>query len=327
MAGFAWGGPLRPEWVASDATWVVHVDAEALATSDLGVAALAHGAMIAHDELDELRQELGIDVTKDIFGVTAFGVDEDDSTFSVILEATTVIDQLLAKAPEQMGAAYSNITEGDKTIHKWSEDGEDFFAYVKNSATPDRRLVLVSMDLLRLRDGMMRLEAKAPGANVAAPLAAVRPGAGSILFLSASELPGMHDNDGPAAAMMQNAKGLIVDVGETNGQFTVRAEVDTGDVENATNLLSMAQGLIAMGRMAGASEPDAKQLLPLLNALALTADGAKLRLKFEHNSESLIGLMELMEEHHKGHHDHHHDHDAGDEEVEVEVKIESKTNN
>lgn len=325
MAGVAWGGPLRPEWVAPDATWVVHVDAEALAASNLGIAALAHGALLAHDELEELHQELGIDVTKDIFSVTAFGIDENDGTFAAILEATPVIDQLLAQAPEHLGAAYSNITEGDKTIHSWKQEGEEFFAYVKNSATPNRRLVLVSMDLLRLRDGMMRLEARAPGANVASPIANARPGAGSIVFLAANELPGLNDNDGPAAALMQNANGLVVDIGETNGQFTAHAELDTGDAETATNVLSMIQGFIAMGRMAGASEPEAKQFLPLLNALALTADGAKLNLNFQYSSQSLVGLMALINDHHEAHHRHGHDDNENENDVEVEVKVETKT--
>lgn len=314
LTGAAAAGPLRPEWVSPDATWVVHIDAEAAMRTELGQCLLDLGGGELRTEIGTLRDEIGIDPFTDVFSVTAFAAGEDDSTVGIIVEATTVVDDLLQRANE-FGEQYRSFTEGDKTIHTWQDDDKTVYAYVKNSAAPDRRLVLVSMDLLRLRSGMLRLEARGMGAEVPAPLENARPSAGSFLFVSASEMPGIEESDAPPLTLlMQNAKRALLDVGEAAGRFTARASLDTGNAQAAQDAVAMFQGFVAMGRMAASSEPDIQSMLPLLNGLNVSAADGTLLVRFEYDSASLMEMARSM------HAKEHGANDDGERDVEVKVK-------
>ncbi len=291
--GTAWsgalGGPLHPEWVAAEATWVAHFDAEAFFASTLGSGVLEFGGAMIAVELEEVRQEIGIDPLKDIFGLSAFGEGEDKSKVTIILEATPAIDGLLERAPE-MGEGYRKFTDGASTIHAWKDDDEEWFAFVTNGAAPDRRLVLISHDLMLLRAGMLRLGARE--GDVGSPaLRDARPEPGSIVFFAASTLPGLEDEDGPVAALLHNARGMVAQMGEVGGKLRINVSFDTGDAEQANNVMMMAQGLMALGRMAAASKPDLKEALPIFNAVRFAVTGSAFSVSMEYESRKILSIV------------------------------------
>ena len=73
----AQGGPLKPELVPAQATWFVHLDVEKLLASQVGAQLL--DAIKAEPkfsaQLDKIQATVGVDLRKDIKGLSLFGPD------------------------------------------------------------------------------------------------------------------------------------------------------------------------------------------------------------------------------------------------------------
>jgi hypothetical protein len=296
-AGTAQAGPLRPELVAPEATWLVHVDVEGIIASALGREIMAHheGHGDVQDVIAEIHGELGLDPTKDVKSVTAFGVDADDEEAVVLIDATEAVDQAMKKLPEQPG--YKTIVEGQQTIHSWTEGDDTQYVYVGPGAGAGDRLVLVSQDLEQVKSSMMRLIARGNGGKAVAALAGGGPKAGSLLFVSAGDLAALGDHGHEEASeIIKYAKSLRVDVGETAGKLFVDGVLVTPDAEAANNMSQVVAGLMALGRMAAAGEPQAKPALGLFDALKFQAEGASVKFQFSYDVQALLQTLSALDD-------------------------------
>ena len=108
----------------------------------------------------------------------------------------------------------------------------------------------------------------------------------------------------------------------------VEARVDTDRAEDANNMVQVAMGLMALGRMAAANEPEMQPLFKLMDGCKIGADGATLNASFKIDSNELANIVATLEEL-----DHEHDADNDDngdngnndkDEHEHRVRIEKK---
>ncbi len=283
-------GPLRPEFVGSHATWVVHFDVEALMGSSVGPFLLKEAPFEGGD-FDELR-ELGIDPVKDIKSITAFGADDNGEDATGILETTDAIDGAIAKVAAHADD-YQKIAEGNMVIHSWNDGDESWYLYTKPGAEAGRRLAVLAGSLERLRSAALTLERGA--GEKAKCLDGVRPRAGSVLFVSASQIPKALEEHEEASRVMKFARALVLDVGEAAQQIYADITLDTDGPDSATTLMQMALGLKAFGQMACAGEPEMAQICRLFDAIRVAADGAKVRGSFSFDCKALVEIAAQIE--------------------------------
>jgi hypothetical protein len=319
-AGAASAGPLMTERVLPDATWVVHIDIEAIVGSNFGRLMLDGpiGGEIRAEMSKDAMEELGIDPLKDLRAVTIFGHGEMEEQAVVVISATEAIDAPLSKLPAMVDG-YSEIREGNRVVRSWDDDGQKMYVYAAPGRALGERVVLFSGNIDELKRGMVRFEAA--GADVAPVIERKRPQAGSFFYFSADEIPNLiEDEDEPASAFLRYAQGITIDAGEHGNELSVEARVSTAGAEESNTMLQVVQGMVALGRIAASSEPDMQPLLKLADGFRAGADGAALNLSVRVDSAALQQAIQAMEAL-----DAQEDDDAADaDEGEVEIREQLK---
>lgn len=317
-AGSASAGPLMTERVLSDATWVVHIDIEAIVGSNLGRMMLDGpiGGEIRAELSQDAMEEIGIDPLKDLRGVTIFGRGEDEQQAVVVISATEAIDAPLAKLPA-MVENYSEIREGNRVVHSWDDGGQKMYVYAAPGKFAGERVVLFSGNVEELKRGMVRFEA--PAAEVAPVLERKRPQAGSFLYFSADELPEVIADGEEASAILRYAQAVTIDAGEVGNDLNVEARITTAGVDEANTMLQVVQGMMALGRMAATSEPDLQPLLKLADGFRAATDGAALNLSVRVDTAAIQQAIQAIESHHD-----HEDDDADEDAEEIEIRRQMK---
>ncbi len=283
-------GPLRPEHVGAHATWVVHFDVEGLMASSVGPF-LTKEAPFEGDDFDELRA-LGIDPIKDIKSLTAYGADDNGEDATGILESTEAIDEALAKISVEADD-YKKITEGDMVIHSWTDGDESWYVYTKPGREPGRRIAVLAGSLERLRAAALTLERG--GAAQARCLKEARPRAGSIFFVSASQIPAIAKEEEEVSRVLKFARAVVLDVGEEGQNLYTDLALDTDGQESATTLMQMAIGLKAFAQVACAGEPEAAGLCKFIEAIKVATEGVRVRVSFSIDVKALAEIAAQIE--------------------------------
>lgn len=319
LATAAIASPLKPEWVASDAEWVIHVDLDAAHASSVGKAVLTQ-IESAIDASEEFEAKMILAMAKQVKGVTLYGVEESDEEGVVIVTATKDLDEAIQALPG-LTKNYQKVIEDSRTIHSFeADDDETWFIYQRPDTDPNRRVLLVAQKLERLMHGISAMEAGKPGAALAKPLQGAGPRAGAVFFVSASAIPGIEE-EGAASAVFRGATSLRAEAGEAAGQVFAEARLDTGNVENALNAAQVAQGLMALGRIAASSDPMLKPGIDILQNVKIGSQGQIVTMDFTYDAEQLTEMAEnFLEIAAKLDDGGHEEHDEDDRHVKVRVK-------
>lgn len=295
-AGTASAGPLQPQRVMPDSTWVVHLDIEALAGSNFIRSMMDGplGAEIRADIEQDFIQEIGIDPFRDLRSVTIFGASAENEDATVLVSATPAVDAPLGRLPELV-ENYSEIREGTRVVHSWDDDdaGGRMYAYTAPGSGPNERIVLFSGNIDSLRSGIIRLEAG--GADVAPVLQDRLPSAGSVFFFTADEMPDIGGEDGDASAMLRYAQAITIDAGEQGDQLHWDARVTTASPEDANTMLQVVQGMLALGRMAASSEPGLQPMLRIADGCRGSVEGSTLNLSLRIDSSAMTRALEEID--------------------------------
>jgi len=274
--------PLNKAWIAADATWVVHVDAEAALGSTMGRFLVANRDELGLHDLERIKRETGLDPLVDIRGVTVYGsgLDAKDgvAVISTTAAAEAMIEKLRASEP-----GFTQLTEGKYTIFSWTEHNMPRFAQVRKGKTESDRVVLVAGDKARLLAGIRVMDGgEAPVVRDPSGLMARSPKPGSIFFAIASDL-------GSAEAMpFSRAKGLVVDMGEADAEVFAEVTVVPKETEDLTNLMQVMQGSVAMVRMMAQSDPKLAELSKIAQGLSFDTDGRQISANLRYGTDKLM---------------------------------------
>lgn len=315
VCGQAFGGPLRSEFVKPEATWVMHLDAEGLQNTTLGRLVL-DGGLRADIEADmpEFAAELGINPLRDIKSVTLFGEGTDEHRTLVIVETTDAIDNAIGKL-ETAAPGYSAISDNGRTVHSWDMNDHRMYAYTTRGAAPGERWAMFCADLDELRTGMLRMEVG--GRDFAPILEQSPPTAGAVVYVSGEEIPGL--NDPHASQFLRFARQVSIQVGEWSNELRLDARLVAASREDATTLLQLGQGLMALGRLASSGEdPNLAPLKMLLDGAKAEQENSDVRFSLRVPVGELAGLLARLSELHSNNADDEAQPEGEDEE---EVKI------
>jgi len=289
---------LKRERLPADVDFVVHIDVEGLKQTQLWkhITEQSTGLDIDFDELDEIRDELGIDPLTDVRAVTLYKVESEEDPTVVLFSSTSKVDEALVKHQKEHG--YKRITSSGIELHSWGDDdsdGEDddrMFAYI-HPIGEERVVVLASNEQSAVRAARV-LRGEDPSHASAGVLLTLAPAKGSFLYMAASEIPNF-DEFTPASKskVFGLAQGIQVDLGEAGGFLRGHMGVNTASTEDALNISGVLNGLISFARLAGS---EVGELIELLTGVRLNTRGSEVTLDFEFGVERLLEILSAVQD-------------------------------
>lgn len=282
---------LRREWIAPEARVVVHFDFAGFRQTTLWKLLLEDEVHLELDDLEDLRRELGLDPLHDLVGITAYSAGEDLEEGVALITATAAVDQAIEHLRGE-DHLHTLLHEGLE-LHRLGEDGHDgAFAYV-HPLTTGGRLVVLSDSARRTAAAARIVRGEAPGHDEAQdPVLSLTPGAGSILYVTAADVPGI-DGLKPASRFFGLTKNVEIDVGETGGALRLHVSILTATPEDALQASKMAEGFKALAYFAAQELGEARGLL---DAIRINARGNTLLVDFEYDVPTLIEHLESLED-------------------------------
>jgi hypothetical protein len=295
LCGGAAAGPVNKNWIAANATWYVHVDAEAAVSSTLGQYVVSNRSRLGLDGMDGLRA-LGIDPFKDIKGVTIYDTDDDPESAVVVAITTSAVEQLMDLL--RSDPATRTMTVDGHALIAFDDGGKTQYWHVRPGEAPDARVVFISDDWRTVTDAVKVASGdRSSLARVGAgsPLAG-DPDSGSILFIRAAELPRpIRENPDPnASALLGQVGGVQLDVGERAGEVYGDAQFRTASAEDAQNMSQVAQGLLALGRMITKNNPDLAPVNTVLGAMKVEPHERQLKVSIRFAGKSVVDALDSV---------------------------------
>jgi hypothetical protein len=279
----AQAAPLETKNVAANATWVVHVDVDAIRDSQIVQKAFATCPMLKESgkHFDMIRDKAGVDLRKDLHGITVYGPDAE-KTHAVAIVFSTVNQKLLLEKAEH--AADHKVTKhGAIDIHSWTHKHHEKTetaagAFYKPdvlvfAATPQG--VAAAIDVL---DG------KSAGIADGKSALGGKPPAGASFVARASAIPAKVN-----CAVLKQTQSLRIALGESKGKSFYHANLVMKTADDATQVKAMADGLKAVGELRFANEADVKKLV---DALQTTVSGKTLKVRWEASADDVWNVVE-----------------------------------
>jgi hypothetical protein len=335
LASASLATPLDPSWAPDDASWLVHVDVDQLMRSRLVESMLGEGRTVAdmiHDEVDIEFEELeeideafprelmhawmnrNLDLERDLHAITIFGRLDRNEPDGFILETSVAIDQIVAQMQpidEVEAVQGRNLTivaiESDEARAHDADDGEWtrlIAAIVPNPATAGRTVVM-GESIEQIVSTLDRHTRRAP---LRQGPAWADPSPGTMLFMYADPRIADLGDAGGHAHLVRKARSVLVEYGELGDELFATVEIEAAQAADAQNMMAVGQGMLAMGRLVLAGEPEMQAVLPLLNGLRLETDaaGTTVRATFRMDTARFAETVRALEgfDHDHVHHDH-----------------------
>jgi hypothetical protein len=286
--------PFQSKDIAADSKWVIHVDVDAIRDSYIvkKVFETCPHLKDAGKHFDMIRDHIGLDLRKDLHGITLYGPDADHKHAVAIVYAK--VDQKLLTEMAEKAADHKVLKHSGFEIHSWtakhgskSEPGAG--AFYKSDA-----VVFASMPRLVAR-AIDVLDGSAKGiTGLDSPLGG-RPIAGATVIIRAFDLPANEH-----CPLMQKAKSIRVAMGENNGKSFYRVRLVMKDSESAEQIKTIGEGFKALGTLRFSGDAD---MMKLVNGLKMTNTNGTINVRWEASVEDVWTAMQKMakkaEEHFK----------------------------
>jgi len=261
LVASAKAAPLDVKQVPAGATWVVHVDVDAIRASTVVQKAYAQCREKHKDAVEKalakVREHAGLDLEKDLHGITLFGPKLGEHKGAMIVWATVdqkVISERVKKAPDFKVTAY-----GPYQVASWTHKGKmgqhpAAGAFWKSEATvlsDSPECVQLALDVL---DG------KKPALEAKGLLA--HPPAGATVVAHAT---GIADAKLPAKCPVPKqieSVGLVM--GESEGQSFLRVRVVTKTPEVAGQIKAIVEGGKALAQLRHLGDAAATKIIDQL---------------------------------------------------------------
>jgi hypothetical protein len=265
VAATATAGPLDLKQVSAGAKWMVHFDVDAMRQSTLVQRAYDKcvnafpNAEARLRETTDLVEHLGMDLTRDLHGLTAYGMKVGQLDGVFLVDANVDQKMLLEKADQ---APDHKVTpHGAYQIHSWIDaQGKKHEhpmsgAFYKPSVlvfAPTVELVAAALDVL---DG------KSPAlAGKPSPLAAAPP-AGTMFLIRAV---GLADAKLPwKSPLVTQSEVFGITVGEQDAKVLAEGKLATKSKETAEQVKSIVDGARSMAELQHGNDADAAKVIKM----------------------------------------------------------------
>ncbi|MFT5050888.1 MAG: hypothetical protein ACI8QZ_002294 [Chlamydiales bacterium] len=289
--------------ISPDATWLIHVDVEALRSTEIWKmfreSLDGDGLLdLGRDELEELRefeQRFGFNPLDDVHAVTLSGDSDLGDDPLIVVETGTALDRALSYLQRQ--DEYRSTRRDGLMFHGWDGDGhgDDATFYVHEDG--DRRVVVVGESEKTLTGAVDVLLGKVPNLSQN-PDRRLFPkwSRGAFLVVDAAGILDDLARFQPASALAEMARGLSIEAGESRGEIYLTAHVTATDAEAAQKIFSVLNGARALASLAGAQGDVPPFALQALNALDLKVNGDDVSIQFHYNVRELVQELQELDE-------------------------------
>lgn len=291
-------GPPPAERVASSAQWAAHVDVEGFLASKVGALVLeqvkkpeiAAGLIV-------LKNVSGLDLTKDLKGITLYGIDAGEENGAAVIEGTFDREKLLALLRANPSLRETKVGELD--AYQWTDEpkgdkpgAERFGLFFSNN------LIVVAGSRNMLEQAVAVLQNKQDSmAQVAIP-ASIKPSVGSYLFVYLAELPKVPADQKAVELLSKFVSGRF-EIGENAGNFFSRLTVLTKDAQTASNLSKMADGVLGFLDLVKDLSENGRPLIPteaasVLKDLKVSASDTAVEASLVAPSQNVVDLLKWV---------------------------------
>lgn len=318
-AGSAVAGPPVEKHIDPGAGWMVHLDLDAVADTEMGEFLM--GMIAAEtDEFEDIREVMPNfwpGPEGGMFGLTAYGSSLD-------IEGDGAEDMCVILYGDDQISGWGSMLHGI-ALHEGMEDeirhrqvrGHDAWSFPVDDGRGYAGLVekgrnvawIVAFDSDTFDDALALFD-DGRGDTDLMPRGGWRDG--TIAYISTNTLDGL-DVDEKASRVLGDARSLRMRVGEEDGEAYFQGALDTGDDENANSIMSIAQGLLAIGNLAAADDEELREVMRVAQGLSFDVEGSTVYVELTHDAEEVV---EFLEEASEGGWDHNHDeydHDDDDD--------------
>lgn len=277
----------NPAQVAADATWVVHVDVDALRASTFFQKAYAKAIESdrrVREGLDRVRKDLGLDVEKDLHGVTVYGRRLRSNEGVLLFNAAIDAKDLAAKA--KYLPDYTSIAHGKHEIHRWTDAKGKSGEHAVHAVFYASDLVVFAVQAEELKTALDVLDGASPGLAKTSPLAVASPlGTGFTLraaALAEAELPFK-------SPLVTQSESLRVSAGEHEGEVFFEASLGMRTAETAAQVKAIVDGLRAMVELQQGQDAMA---IELIRAMQIIQQDKMVHVKFRAPAAALWAMFE-----------------------------------
>jgi hypothetical protein len=283
----ALSAPLQRADVPADPFWLAHVDCDGVRPTPVGQFILTEMQKPeAQAKLAAFHSIFSFDLRTQLHGLTLYSTGPRPEDGVLLVYADFDADRLvtLAKAAKDS----QNTNHNQHVIYNWSDEKK----HGRRGAEPR---VFASINGKRVIFG--RRESSVAGAldvldGLSPNLASTQTflplgGSGDNSFLEGAARKLDVPTDEPKAAIFRLSKLARLQVGGTAQQVNATLTLDANEEEVAAQMATVAQGLIALGKLQN-EKPEA---VKLANAISLKQDGANVVARLSLPAEDVLAIM------------------------------------
>jgi hypothetical protein len=287
-APIVFASPFNPKDVAADPALLLHVDCDAIRTSSIGKAILSEPDV--KKQLAAVGAFLDFDVSTQLHGLTVYTTEAHPKDGALIVYADFDPKRLLTLAQATEG--FQGVTNGSHVIYSWLDHKKK----AKEGERPrvfgaiESHCVVFGQEESHLAEALAVMDGTAPSfSGKQLPEAE----AGESILLEGVLLKFDFDDANAQAAIFKMSKSVRLKLSEVASNMTAHVRFEAADTNSATQIASIAQGLLALLKLQ-TSDPDATKLA---NALAIKQDGPAVGLTISVPSSELTSdLDDLIKE-------------------------------
>lgn len=250
--------PFDKAVISADAKWVLHLDVDRLRSSQLG-------RCLIEQVLDPksakvraaLQRELGFEVVWDqVHSLTAYGsaFDRNDPASVLLVQTGLAVEKGLNAAIAFKGPALRVEKLADHPAPLFRINEESFVGIEKDGC------VLVSKSQTAVERARAVLHGRAASLATINPLTQYPESPFRFFFMAAGAGFSEQANLPPRAAILKQADGGRLLVGEQDDHLRLLLNLRAASAEVAQQIQQIAQGLIALAALQGDRHPELKRL-------------------------------------------------------------------
>jgi len=255
--------PLDRNQVAADARWVVHVDLDAAKAATLAEKVQNRwlGNEVVTQRLAAVKTLTGVDLAKDLDGVTFYGSRLAADTGVVIVHAHFDENRLLGIV---RGKPDYNATHYDNhTLHTWAERKDKPGEHTVTGCVFGPELLIVGREAAEVKTALDVLDGKSAAlAGSGSALAGEVP-EGTVVLAGVSGL----GEAGPAfkSPIVSQSESFWAALGEQGGEVFARLEFVAKSEEAAGQFEDVVRGFRATALLQYGSDPEAREIIEKLS--------------------------------------------------------------
>jgi len=274
----------------ADAVWVVHADFDALHKSTVYrnfMATVLPRCKLLADHAAKINEQLGMDLSKDLHGMTVFGPKLSQHKATLVMRADWDLQTFRRKLALAKDHAVS--TSGGYEIHRFTRENHGQVRTLAGACWQPGTFVFAQTPD-EVRSGLDVLDGHRPHiAGRGSPLAAEVP-PGTVFLARMIEVGDSLPVESP---LLKQTEQIELACGENAGEFFFRGKLVAKDAAAAQQVKKVLDGFLAMARMQASTDADS---LKLLDRLELRVEARTVLLDFHVAAADLAVQLEKMVE-------------------------------